>query len=604
MLDLLSLSQAARAISSELAPEELQRTLLRILREATGAQYAALLDFNASEGWVVLCQSAGESRTTADLPATVLAEASQTRKSVILSNASAQAPHAQDSVVRARGLRSVLCQPLTHRGRQHGLLYLESTQSVDAFGEARQSLIELLVSQAAVALDNAYLHHDLLEQSRAHESARREAEAARKQMQDIIDHSPAAIYLKDRLGRYLMVNSLFEAFYGVPRARIVGRKDSELLPPENAQALMENDLRVLLAGETLRFEEEIPHHDGPHTFLSAKFPLRTEDGTIHAVCGISTDITEHRKRADLALQKANEELEQRVAERTEQLHAAQRELLDRARHAGMAEIASSILHNLGNALTGISVSSALLRERLQTLPINSLERVANMFQNPPAALGAFLAEDPKARHLPEFLGKLHARFVEERQSLLDECAHLATKVEHANSVIATQQNYARTRFTLRERMRLRELAEDALRLCADSNQFEALVHREYGEEEPEFYERHVVVQILVNLIANAKNAVRERLDNAHPRITVTIHQDSERTLASVTDNGVGFDEAVKARLFTYGFTTRPRGHGFGLHSAALSAQALGGHIEAHSEGPGKGARFEFILPRQRLDAEP
>jgi C4-dicarboxylate-specific signal transduction histidine kinase len=267
----------------------------------------------------------------------------------------------------------------------------------------------------------------------------------------------------------------------------------------------------------------------------------------------------------------------------------------------MAEIASSILHNLGNALTGITVSSALLRERVQGLPISSLERVATLLHRPPEALGAFLSQDEKGRHVPEFLNKLGARFTEERQLLLEECSAMASKVEHANSVIAAQQTYARSRITLRETLRLRELVEDALRLSGIAEGFDKVIQREYGEEEPGLYERHVIMQILVNLIANAKNAVREREDGLAPRITLTVHQDEQRTSVTISDNGVGFDERVKARLFTYGFTTRPRGHGFGLHSAALSAQSLGGHIEAHSEGPGKGARFELILPRAKAE---
>jgi C4-dicarboxylate-specific signal transduction histidine kinase len=144
---------------------------------------------------------------------------------------------------------------------------------------------------------------------------------------------------------------------------------------------------------------------------------------------------------------------------------------------------------------------------------------------------------------------------------------------------------------------LRELVEDALRLCAIGDHYDKIFQRDYGEEEPEFYDRHVIVQILVNFISNAKNAVRERRNNSDPRITLTVRQDEGYTTASVSDNGIGFDASVKPKLFTHGFTTRSKGHGFGLHSSALSAQALGGRIEAYSDGPGRGARFELVLPR-------
>ena len=222
---------------------------------------------------------------------------------------------------------------------------------------------------------------------------------------------------------------------------------------------------------------------------------------------------------------------------------------------------------------------------------------------PAEELGTFLTQDERGRQLPEFLAKLHARLVEERQLLLEECEGLGTKIDHAASVIATQQNYARARVRLSEQARLRELVEDAIRLCAIGDHFEKLIRREFGEEEPEFYDRHVIVQILVNFISNAKNAVRALEGAVPPRITVSVRQDAERTAVAIIDNGVGFDEHVKARLFTHGFTTRVNGHGFGLHSSALSAQALGGRIDAHSDGPGKGARFELILPRAPLTSE-
>ncbi len=602
-LDVTALARAVRAISSEFTLPEIQRIVLRLVQEHTGAPYGALVGSPEGRGWVIQCQPEGEQRTVSELPASVLHGARRTLAPVVLEDASAQAPYSDDAVVRDRSLRSVLCWPLTHRGTQHGLLYLEHAQLPGAFAGERLGIIEILAAQAAVALDNARVHERLAEQSHAHEISRREVSTTRQHLQDFIDNSPAAIYVKDRDGRVLLVNGWFESFYGVPRTQIIGRRDMDIFGPEFARKLVENDQRVLSTGTVIQFEEEVPVRGETKTFISSKFPLRSQDGRITAVCGISTDITD-RKKAERGLQQANEQLEQRVAERTEQLRAAQQELLEQARHAGMAEIANSILHNLGNALTGITVSSTVLRERIFTTPIASLGRaVTLLLERSGEELGAFLTQDERGRRLPEYLEKLYTRLEEERKLMLEECTAMAAKIEHATSVIATQQSYARTRFRLREKVRLRDLVEDAIRLCAVGEQGDQLVVREYGMEEPEFYDRHVVVQILVNFISNAKNAVRELQGSVKPRITLTVWQDAENTSVAVGDNGVGFDQAVKARLFTHGFTTRAKGHGFGLHSSALSAQALGGRIDAHSEGLGKGARFELVLPRPRPGAE-
>jgi signal transduction histidine kinase len=447
---LLSLSQAAQAASGEHALEELQRALLRILQESAGASYSALLDFREG-GWAVLCQSEGEHRTPAELPASVLHAARRALKPVNVGDASAQAPYSEDEVVRARRLRSLLCCPLACQGRWRGLLYLESTIAPGAFSQERQQLIASLATLASLALDNAHLSAQMAEQARLQEASRSE-------------------------------------------------------------------------------------------------------------------------------------------------------LVDRAWHAGMVEIASGILHNLGNALNSITVSSALLREHIQGMPVGSIGQVATLLDRPSEELGQFLTRDEKGQYVPEFLGELHHRLSDTQQLLLMECAAMTAKIEHARSVISTQQTYAKSRIAMRERLRLRELADDALRLCAVGDHFDRRIQREYGEEEPELYERHVIVQILVNLINNARNAVRERPGNDEPLIKLEVQQDAHWTTAAVTDNGVGFDPSVKARLFTYGFTTRAEGHGFGLHSAAVSAQSLGGRLEAHSEGPGQGARFALILPRSLAGA--
>lgn len=600
-LDLLSIIRAARTISSEIVQAELLHTMLRIIQENAGAQYAALVDFREGAGWIIRGQSQMEQRAPGELPESVLNYVRRTLKPVVIDDASIQSPYADDAVVRSRGLHSVLCHPLIHRARQHGLLYLENSLSTHAFGEARQDIVEILASQAAVALDNAALYHHLTEQNRALETSRSTIAVAKQQLQALIDNSPAIIYMKDVEGRYLTVNTRFEELLGTWREDIVGKQDSELRLAAHANRFALNDHHARVRGATVNFEEELSLPDGVHTYLSSKFPLRTADNHIYAICSISTDITD-RKHAERALQVANEELEQRVAERTEQLHAAQLQLVDRARSAGMFEIASSILHNLGNALNGLTVSNSWLRGHLQSLPIASLGKAIDLLNCPPGELVTFFTQDEKGRLLIRFLNELHQKLREEQELLLEECENMSSQLEHVQDVISTQQRYAKTRITLRERLRLRDLSEDAIRLCTIGGHFEKLIQREYGDEEPELYERHLIVQILIALITNAKKAIGAMPSDSNPCIRILIRQDANHTTLTVADNGVGFDERLKVKLFASGFTTRASGHGHGLHSAAVSVQSLGGKIEAHSDGPGHGARFQLVLPRNRNGA--
>ncbi|MFY9555862.1 MAG: response regulator, partial [Blastocatellia bacterium] len=124
-------------------------------------------------------------------------------------------------------------------------------------------------------------------------------------LQAILDNSTAVIYLKDVLGRYILINRIFETLFHVTKKDVKGKTDYDLFPREIAEAFRANDSKVLEAGAALEWEELAPHHDGPHTYLSIKFPLRDSRGLPQAICGISTDITE-RKRMEADLAKARD----------------------------------------------------------------------------------------------------------------------------------------------------------------------------------------------------------------------------------------------------------------------------------------------------------
>jgi signal transduction histidine kinase len=109
-------------------------------------------------------------------------------------------------------------------------------------------------------------------------------------------------------------------------------------------------------------------------------------------------------------------------------------------------------------------------------------------------------------------------------------------------------------------------------------------------------DRHKVLQILVNLLTNAKYACDES-NRPEKRINVWIRKDSsDHVRIGVCDNGVGIAAENLNRVFEHGFTTRKTGHGFGLHSCALAARELGGSLTAQSDGPGKGATFILEIP--------
>ena len=167
----------------------------------------------------------------------------------------------------------------------------------------------------------AGINFDITERKQA-EDALRESEA---RLRAILDHNPAPVFIKDVAGRYVHVNSRFEELFGLHDENSIGKTDAELFAREQADAFQTNDQKVLDLGHAIQFEEVMQYYDGQHTSIVTKFPLRDVQGKIYALCGIATDITE-RKAAEVALRELNEQLDQRVAQRTQELAESQARL--------------------------------------------------------------------------------------------------------------------------------------------------------------------------------------------------------------------------------------------------------------------------------------
>jgi len=302
------------------------------------------------------------------------------------------------------------------------------------------------------------------------------------------------------------------------------------------------------------------------------------------------------QRREEALRQANEGLEQRVDERTRELKDVHRQLVQVARQAGRAEVATSVLHNVGNVLNSVHTSAMMARERLAGLQVEDVSQVAALLQEQRNDLATFLTQDERGRHVMPFLSGLGQHLESERNeavSLLDEVGRYT---DHIGTIVKLQQDYTRTP-RLNEPADLTELLEDALRInSAGLTRHEVKVERHLAPLPQVMTDKHKVLMILVNLISNAKYA----LDSApvgQRCLTLRLEAPAaDRVRIEVRDNGMGIEPELLTRIFQHGFTTRDEGHGFGLHSSALAAQELGGMLTAHSEGPGRGATFTLELP--------
>ena len=301
-------------------------------------------------------------------------------------------------------------------------------------------------------------------------------------------------------------------------------------------------------------------------------------------------------RVNRALHAINTNLEQRVEERTRQLKDAQSELLDSARQAGMAEIATNVLHNVGNVLNSVNISADLVARKLRTSKALGLGKAMQLINEHPDDLGTYLREDEKGKLLPGYLNQLVEAIAVEQQGLTDELAQLSKSVDHIKDIVSTQQSYAGVSSVL-EPLHISALMEDALRMNSGAlSRHHVTVVKEYAEVPEIMADKHRLLLIMVNLISNAKYAM-SNLSNRPRQITLSIKTVEGNLLQiSVKDDGEGIPAENMARIFTHGFTTRKEGHGFGLHSCALAAIEMNGRLTAHSDGPGQGALFTLQIP--------
>jgi signal transduction histidine kinase len=283
-----------------------------------------------------------------------------------------------------------------------------------------------------------------------------------------------------------------------------------------------------------------------------------------------------------------------------ELERTHKELVTASRQAGMAEVATNVLHNVGNVLNSVNVSASLVAERIKKSKSAGLTRVSALLNEHSADLAGFLA-GAQGRNLPAYLGQLATELTAERDAAVAELSALRSNVEHIKEIVAMQQNYAR-RGGVTDTLDIRTLVEDSLRMNEGAFSRHGVTLVRDFEEVPQItVDKHKVLQILVNVIRNAKYACDDH-DGAEKRVTVRVRAIAGQVVISVIDTGIGIPRENLERIFNHGFTTRKDGHGFGLHSSALAAAELGGVLEVASAGTGHGATFTLKLPVKQAES--
>ena len=290
------------------------------------------------------------------------------------------------------------------------------------------------------------------------------------------------------------------------------------------------------------------------------------------------------------------ELQLRLEGSLEELQETQARLVDASRQAGRADVATAVIHNVGNVLNSVNVSAAVVVSAIAGWKTAGLAKVVALLGEHDDDLAAFLRDDPRGQKIVPYLVQIIDAIERDKRAVTGELQSLSRNIEHIRNVVRSQQVQV-TSAAVAETFPVETLLEDAIKFSAGTHHSSEIeVVRRFEALPPAVLDRHKALQILLNLFANARDAV-----TANPlgerRIIVHAERAGAGELAiAIEDNGCGIAHEHLDRIFTLGFTTKPHGHGLGLHYSACAARELGGNLTASSAGPGRGAQFRLTLP--------
>jgi PAS domain S-box-containing protein len=546
-LDLFSVVKAARAISTELAPENLFETLMRILVEHAGADRGLLLVDRAG-AWHVRAEataadSAVEVRlldrpaTGADLPLSVLHYTTQARKPLLLDDARLEADHPTDLLQLRRHPRSLLGVPLVKQERLVGVVYLENAMAPDAFPPERVALLEVLASQAAVALDNACLYAGLEDENRERRKAETELRASERRWRSLFETASAGVVLAGADGRFLAANATYQAMVGYSAEELSNLTALDITHEEDRAEAQRRVASTALGNVTqLAYETRYRRKDGGIVWAQVcASVIPDEHGKPLLFAAVVVDMT-GRKRAD------------------EELLGAREELARVTRVSTVGELTASIAHEINQPLAAVATyaGAALLWLGRDT---PNVERAREAVER----------TIHESEHAAEIVSRVRA---------------LVKKVPPCTEPLAIDAVILEVLDLTRG-----ELQRQGISLCTQLATDNPLVRGD----------RIQLQQVVLNLVINAIDALSA--PEMSPR-ELSISSRMERgneIVVEVRDSGLGLDPHTIERIFDPFFTTKPDGMGMGLSISRSIVIAHGGRLWATPNEP-RGAVFHFALP--------
>jgi PAS domain S-box-containing protein len=483
-------------------------------------------------------------------------------------------------------LQQVIARPIADLAHAAARVANEGDYSVRAEKQGNDELGKLTDGfnhmLAQIQTQDAALHKSHLELERRVQERTSQLADSLSLTRATLEATTDGILVADGQGRVTGFNEQFLTLWNIPRELGQTGKEAQMLEMAVDQLQQPDQFRSKVQELYRNMEEEsfdvLEFKDGRVLERFSK-PQRIGDECVGRVWSFR-DVTE-RKRSEGALAKLNQDL------------------LETSRRAGMAEVATGVLHNVGNVLNSVNVASTCIAERIRQSKTANLTRVVTLLEKNETRLGDYLGNDPKGRQLVPYLAQLSEHVTSEQTAVLKEISQLQKHIEHIKDIVAMQQNFARVSGVL-EPVNVAELLDEAVRMNESSFARHTVKVVKHFETAPVVtIEKHKALQILVNLLRNAKQAC-DPVDRDKRQITLRVMSDPEHVAITVADNGMGIPPENLTRIFSHGFTTKKNGHGFGLHSGALAAKEMGGALRVNSAGPGQGAAFTLELPIKPL----
>jgi PAS domain S-box-containing protein len=395
----------------------------------------------------------------------------------------------------------------------------------------------------------------------------------------LLEQAPGFIVFTDQDMNILYLN---RTAHGFAMEDTIGTNFKEFLTPEQGRKVSEAFQRVFETGEEQHVESFLDTPQSGRRWMSTRISLmRDTDGQVMGFVNFTSEVTE-QKQSELALEQTRNEL------------------LEASHRAGMAEVATGVLHNVGNVLNSLMVSARMAEELLHRSRVGLLGEAVAKLEQQRDDLASFLTEDAQGAKFPLLLRRIADELLQERERMQAELARVNQQVDLIQATIAAQQAFAKTDSFVQE-VELGSLIERIVSMFRIEFESRAIALQTDITPGLVCLDTQATLQILANLVRNAIEALEETdAQTAQSgRLLLRASAQDGQVIIEVEDNGCGIPEAVQANIFQHGFTTKLKGHGFGLHTSSIAAQSMGGALTAHSEGPGRGARFRLDLPNRR-----